>query len=151
MRDKLTRLLATFFYIGDIPPAPGSVASIAGALMAVILHDRPLMHAAVFGVIAAVGFGVSGRLERMLDRKDPSCVVIDEVAGSLLAFYLLPLSLPVFLTAFFLFRAFDMFKIYPADRMEKLPGGLGIMLDDLFAGIYTNVVMQVALRWAGIL
>ncbi len=151
MGNRLRRLLATFFYIGDIPPAPGSLATIAGALIAVILHDRPLVYAAVFGVITAVGFGVSGRIEKMLDRKDPSCVVIDEVAGSLLAFYLLPLNFPVFLIAFFLFRAFDMFKIYPADRMEKLPGGVGIMMDDLIAGLYTNMVMQVALRWAGIL
>ncbi len=151
MGDKLTKLLATFFYIGAIPPAPGSVATIAGALIAIVFHGRPFMYAAVFLVITAVGFGVGGRIERMLKEKDPSCVVIDEVAGSLIAFYMLPLSLPVFLTAFFLFRAFDMFKIYPVNKMEELPGGAGIMLDDLFAGIYTNIVMHLALRLAGVI
>jgi phosphatidylglycerophosphatase A len=96
-----------------------------------------------------MGFGTSGRMEKIVGKKDPSCVVIDEVAGSLVAFFLLPKTIPVLVTAFFLFRAFDMFKIYPMDKMEALPGAVGVMMDDVIAGLYTNIIMQIAVRAAG--
>ena len=89
-------------------------------------------------------------MEAMVGRKDPGCVVIDEVAGVLIAFFLLPPVPNVLWTAFFLFRAFDMFKIYPANRFEACKGGTGIMMDDIIAGIYTNLVMHAALRVAGV-
>lgn len=149
--DRLTRLLATFFYIGNIPPAPGSLASLAGALLAIALHGRVVAYLAAFFVITLIGFAVSGRMERIVGRHDPSCVVIDEVSGVLWAFFLLPPTPAVFWSAFFLFRAFDMFKIYPAGRMERLAGSVGIMADDLVAGVYTNLIMQAAVRWAGII
>ncbi|MBI5150878.1 MAG: phosphatidylglycerophosphatase A [Candidatus Omnitrophica bacterium] len=151
MRSELVKLLATFFRIGNFPVAPGSLASLAGALLAVALHGHAFGYVVVFIVITATGFAVSGRMERLVGQKDPSCVVIDEVSGVLLAFFLLPLTPAVFLTAFFLFRAFDMFKVYPADRFEEFPGSSGIMADDLVAGLYTNLTMQIALRWAGII
>jgi len=77
--------------------------------------------------------------------------VIDEVAGVMLAFFLLPLTPAVAVTTFFLFRAFDMFKIYPVNKFEEIEGSAGVMLDDLFAGLYTNITMQIAVRWAGLL
>ena len=60
---------------------------------------------------------------------------------------MLPVRFPIMITAFFLFRAFDMFKIYPANKFEKLSGGAGVMLDDIIAGIYTNIIMHIALRF----
>jgi len=72
--------------------------------------------------------------------------VIDEVAGVMIAFFLLPQTWAVMWTAFFVFRAFDMFKIYPGNKLEGVKGSGGIMLDDIMAGIYTNIVMHVALR-----
>ena len=68
----------------------------------------------------------------------------------MIALFLLPLDWPVLITAFFLFRALDMFKLYPVNQMEKFEGGLGIMMDDIVAGVYTNIVMHIAIRWAGI-
>ena len=151
MRDHLARLLSTFFYVGNVPVAPGSLASLAGTLLAVIFHGDPAVYIVFWGAITLVGFAVSGRVEKLLGQKDPSCVVIDEVSGIMIAFFLIPLTWPTVFTAFFLFRAFDMFKIYPVNRFEELPGAVGIMADDLWAGLYTNIVMQLAIRWAGMM
>ncbi len=150
MPDHLARLLATFFYIGNVPVAPGTLASLAGTLLAIVLLGHPFIYIVVFLIITLAGFAVSGRVEKLLKQKDPSCIVIDEVSGVLLALFALPLNPAVMVVAFFLFRAFDMFKIYPVNRFEELPGAIGIMADDLWAGFYTNITMQIALRWAGI-
>lgn len=148
MRDRLARLLSTFFYIGNAPVAPGSLASLAGTLLAIALYRNPAVYIIFFLVITFVGFAVSARAEKLSGQKDPSCIVIDEVSGVLLAFFALPLTPAVIVTTFFLFRAFDMFKIYPVNRFEELPGAAGIMADDLWAGFYTNIVMQMAIHWA---
>ena len=149
MRDHLARLLSTFFYVGNVPIAPGSLASLAGTLLAVVFHGNPAIYIVFWGAITLVGFAVSGRVEKLLGQKDPSCVIIDEVSGVLLALFMLPLTPAVIVTTFFLFRAFDMFKIYPVNRFEELPGSVGIMADDLWAGLYTNIVMQLAIRLSG--
>jgi len=150
LSDRLVRLFSTFFGIGNLPLAPGSMASIAGVLICVLLQSSVLLYGAVFGVITLLGFWSCGRMEALLNEEDPSSVVIDEVSGVMIAFFLLPLTPAVMWTAFFLFRAFDMFKIYPVNKFEEIPGGAGIMMDDVIAGIYTNIVMQIAVRWAGI-
>ena len=151
MLNDLVRLLATFFYVGYLPMAPGSMASAAGVLIVLILSSSHELYMAAFVAITILGFVVSGRMEEIAREKDPGCVVIDEVAGILLAFYALPLTWPVIITAFFLFRAFDMFKIYPVNKLEKMPGSVGIMMDDLVAGVYTNLVMQIAVRLADLI
>lgn len=151
MSNKIAKLLATFFYIGDIPVAPGSAASVAGTLIYIALYPSHWgVYLLLITVVTSVGLLVSGRAERFLGQKDPSCIVIDEVAGVLIAFFMLPLTWPIILTTFFLFRAFDMFKIYPVNKFEEYGGSAGIMMDDLFAGFYTNIIMQIAVRWAGV-
>lgn len=151
MSDKFIRLLATVFYVGKFPLAPGSLASAAGALLAILIGQRAGVYLIVFAAVTAVGFLVSGRMERLTGQKDHPSIVIDEVAGALLALFYLPVSPAVSITAFFLFRAFDMFKIPPADVLEEKPGGVGVMMDDLIAGLYANLVMQAAVRLAGVL
>lgn len=151
MRDRLARLLATFFYVGNVPVAPGSLASLAGTLLAIASYGHPGIYLCLFLLITLVGFAVSGHLENLLGQKDPSCIVVDEASGVLLAFFALPLTPAVIVTTFLLFRAFDMFKIFPVNKFEELPGSIGIMADDLWAGLYTNITMQIALRWAGII
>ncbi len=145
----IARILATWFGIGYAPVAPGTVATIAGILIAYGLRDFPFVYAGA--VIACVGIGIWAcqQVERELGEKDPGCVVIDEVGGVLIALWGLPISWPVAICGFFLFRAFDMFKIYPINRIEALPGGWGIMLDDVMAGVYTRLVLGVAMWWAG--
>ena len=151
MPDKFVRMFSTWFYVGNVPGAPGTVASAVAALMAVILRPNIFLYVLVLLVVAILGFQICGRMEKILGRKDPGCIVIDEVVGIMIAFFLLPLSLPVVFTAFFLFRAFDMFKIYPVNKFEELKGSTGVMMDDIVAGVYTNMVMHCAVRWSGII
>ena len=147
MANQISKLFATFFYIGYLPAAPGSIATVAGVALSYSLMGNPAAYLWVTLAVIVAGFMVSGRAEAAIGKKDPGCIVIDEVAGTMVAFYMLPAMPAVFWTAFFLFRAFDMFKIYPANKLEGLPGSRGIMLDDILAGIYTNIVMQIALRF----
>lgn len=150
MSDKLVRMLSTFFSVGNFPVGPGSMASAVGVLLYMAVEKVFVLYALLLIIVCVVGFKVSGRMEDLLKAKDPSCIVIDEVAGVLIAFFALPLTWPVIITAFFLFRAFDMFKLYPVNKFDDMGGGYGIMMDDIVAGIYTNLTMQLALRWAGI-
>ena len=150
MQNRLARFLASFFYLGFFPVAPGSLASLMGILIYFFLRRYPLFYAAVFIVITGVGFVVSDRAEKDAGKKDPSFIVIDEVSGAMIAIFMLPMNPPVVWTAYFLFRAFDMFKIYPVYKYEKISGGVGVMMDDIIAGIYTNLFMHLAVRLAGI-
>ena len=153
MRTSIHTFFATFFYLGYVPPASGSLASAAGALIWWVLRDNSMVYLAALAVVTAIGFMTAGTVEGVVGKKDPSCVVIDEVAGALIAFLFLPCTPAVMISAFFLFRAFDMFKIYPANIFERLPGSAGIMLDDIVAGLFTNGIMHGALwlayQWRG--
>ena len=149
MKRSLVKLFSTFFYIGYFPKAQGSAATLTGMIIGYCLKDHSLFYVLIFLVITILGFWSTGKMEKFVGEKDPSCVVIDEVCGVMIVFFMLPWNWPVVWTAFFLFRAFDMFKIYPANKFESLPGGTGVMMDDIMAGIYTNITMQTALRLAG--
>lgn len=91
--------------------------------------------------VTLVGLWAGSRVERVLGRKDPGLIVIDEVAGMLLSMILLPRTLPVLVTAFLLFRLFDIWKPFPARESQALTGGMGVMVDDLIAGLYTLVLV----------
>ena len=149
MSNNLVKLWSTFFYVGYFPKAPGSLASLCGLLIYFWGRSNILLCLLFFVMITAIGFLVSGRMEGIVREKDPSCVVIDEVSGVMIAFFMLPMNWAVVITTFLLFRAFDMFKIYPVNKFESMPGGIGIMMDDIIAGIYTNLTMQMAIRLAG--
>jgi phosphatidylglycerophosphatase A len=82
---------------------------------------------------------------RLIGRKDPGQIVCDEISGQLISLFLLPLNWAVALLAFLLFRTFDIIKPYPADKLEQLPNGWGIVGDDVMAGIYANLVLRVLL------
>ena len=104
-------------------------------------------------IIAGVGVWAASQTERLSGKKDPGKVVIDEVAGQYIALLPIPLSIETAwwsaILAFFLFRIFDIVKPYPARRLESLHGGLGIVADDLIAGVYAAVVVAivVSVRW----
>ena len=151
MNDRMAKLIATFFYIGELPGAPGTFASAAGVGVYFLLFRSPVLYMIVLALLTVLGFQASGRLEALLKKKDPGCIVIDEVVGILIGLFLLPPTPAVLWTGFFLFRAFDMFKTYPACKYEHLPGGKGVMLDDIIAGVYTNLTLQIAVRLAGII
>jgi phosphatidylglycerophosphatase A len=150
MRNLLVKLIATVFGVGFLPAAPGTWATIAGVGIAYCLGSNLPAYSIVLLVLLVLGIMASGILEKQLNQKDPGIVVIDEVVGVMIALWGLPLIWPVMIIGFFLFRAFDMFKIYPINKLEAQNGGWGIMLDDCMAGVYTNIILRIALRCAGL-
>ena len=149
MNPLLARIIGTVGYVGHFPVAPGTLASAVGVGLAFSLRNYSLWYVLVTAVITVVGIVAAGIVEKQEGKKDPGCVVIDEVAGMMVSLFGIPLSWPAMLVGFFLFRAFDMFKIYPANKLEAMGGGFGIVADDIAAGIYANLTLQIALRLAG--
>ena len=99
----------------------------------------------IFAVIA-LGLITSGRTEKLLNKKDPGCIVIDEVAGMLIALSFIPYDLKLVFLAFLIFRILDTLKPFPAGKLQYLSGSVGVIADDLIAGIYTNIVVLVILK-----
>ena len=136
--------LATCFGVGYVPVAPGTFGSLAGLALWLIL-PTPAALAAAIVVTFAVGAWASGVAEHHFATSDPGPAVIDEVMGMLATMFLNPSGWVSASAGFFLFRLFDVIKPYPANRLERLPGGFGIMADDLMAAIYANLVLRVCL------
>ena len=131
------------FGAGYAPVASGTVGSFVTVVALWLLPlTRPRILVALV-VVTLVGVWAGSRAERLLGRKDPGVIVIDEVAGMLLSVALLPLPLtvPVLITAFLLFRLFDIWKPFPARESQVLTGGVGVMVDDLIAGFYALVLV----------
>ena len=145
-------LIATFFRVGRLRPGPGTWGSAAGMLLwaatASLLPLAARTPAAIGLAILVIMIGIPAatQVSRAYAVKDPQFVVIDEVAGQLIALIAVPLAWKTFLAGFILFRAFDIVKPPPVRQLEKLPEGTGIVLDDVAAGIYALAVMQLLLR-----
>jgi phosphatidylglycerophosphatase A len=174
-KPRISLLLATWFGLGYLPKAPGTWGSLGGvgiSLLATWISFRRSdfqldigpyvyfwasglfpahIHVAVAVLISAMGVIVATRAARYAQIDDPQWVVIDEVSGQLITYYLffwvLPLNWKSWLLGFILFRAFDIWKPFPARQLEHLPGGWGIMADDWTAGIYAALVLRVALHF----
>lgn len=155
-------LLATALGAGLSPVAPGTAGSLVGLAAAWLL----LSHGGIFGspvgllmsglAIGLLGVAVSGPVCRALSAEDPGCIVIDEVAGQLIACAAIPLfqspqgaapPLWAWIAAFLLFRFFDIVKPLGIRRIQSLPGGWGVVADDVLGGLYAAVVLFLAGRW----
>ncbi|MFQ5478022.1 MAG: phosphatidylglycerophosphatase A [Candidatus Binatia bacterium] len=149
---KLSRGVAVFLgtgaYTGYAPFAPGTFGTLPALLIAgplALLADRNRgAYAVALLLILAVAVWAAGRCSRIFCDDDPSKVVIDEVAGYLIAVALLPATATTLIAGFVLFRVFDIFKPPPARWAEGLHGGYGIVADDLVAGFYANVLLRAA-------
>ena len=146
LMERLIKLFSTFFYVGMIPFAPGTMGSFAGLFVFLSAKDAPLVCAALFALILCIGFLSAGRAEKVFGKKDPREVVIDEAAGIFIVFFMVPVNTLNILAGFVLYRVFDIFKPFPARRLEALRGSFGIMSDDLLCGLYANLVLQVLLK-----
>jgi phosphatidylglycerophosphatase A len=137
------KVVATLFGIGYAPLAPGTAASAAAVLLHMALARQwpPALRLALVAAVAAVGVWASGRAAAAFGQKDPRIVVIDEVAGQLAALAFCPAGWTPALAAFGLFRAFDILKPFPIRRVERLPGGWGIVADDLAAGALSALLL----------
>lgn len=140
------KMVASVFYIGYIPVAPGSMGSFAALLLYFFIKDNPVLMGVSILICIILGFLTTGRAEDLFKEKDASKIVIDEFAGMLIALYLLPATMGYVVSAFLLFRFFDIVKPAPINRLERLNGGIGVMADDIMAGIYTNLILQIAHR-----
>jgi len=138
-------VLASVFGAGYAPVASGTVGSFVTVVAIWLLPLTPLRIAVALVVVTLIGIWAGSRVERVLGKKDPGVIVIDEVAGMLLSVILLPRTIPVLITAFLLFRLFDIWKPFPARESQALTGGVGVMVDDLIAGFYTLILIMGAL------
>lgn len=134
-------MIATVFGIGYISKMPGTLGTLAAALLSFIVGG--IHYAAVIAVII-IGTIAADRYSKEIDKEDPSEVVIDEVAGYWVAMLGLDASFGV--VAFFLFRVIDIFKPFPVNKLERLPGGIGIMADDICGGVIVNILLR-ATHW----
>lgn len=146
-------LVATFFGVGRLPLAPGTWGSAATVLLWWVLTRwmpagwQPEIGLGLAAVAVAIGIRAATRVARELGRKDPGCVVIDEVAGQLITLLAVPVSWKTLLVGFILFRGFDTIKPPPVRQLEGLPEGTGIVVDDIGAGLYALAIMQVLLHY----
>jgi len=143
----LIKAITSVFFIGYLPLVPGTFGSIAGVGLFYLLKGANLANYFLFiFCIMVLGLLTCGRAVELVMNKDPGCIVIDEVMGMLIALSFMPHDLKIIILAFFLFRILDTLKPFPAGKMQDMHGSVGVMGDDLVAGIYTNIVLQVILK-----
>ena len=145
--DRLFLFIATGAGSGYLPKAPGTWGTLVGLLLWWPLAGLSLTaYLATVAVLFIVGVASAGAAEKILDRGDPGVVVIDEIVGALIALAAVPLHPVAALAGFALFRLFDIAKPFPVGWVDRhLHGGLGIMLDDVAAGLYALLVLHLGL------
>ncbi|HKV92976.1 MAG TPA: phosphatidylglycerophosphatase A [Candidatus Angelobacter sp.] len=152
-KSRFAWLIATFFGVGHLQPGPGTwAAAITVLLWWVASQWIPTAWLLPIAVIVSVAVSLLGIppstvVARESGQKDPGFVVIDEVAGQMIALIGVPVHWKYLLAGFILFRSFDITKPFPLRRLERLPGGTGIMLDDVGAGLYALVLLQIWLHF----
>ena len=144
--DAAAKLVATGLGSGYSPVAPGTAGSLVGLLLFLPLAGRAFwIQLAAVVAVTILGGLAGGRLATTLGAKDPGVVVVDEVAGQWITFLALPMTPVIAVAGFLLFRVMDIVKPWPARALERLPGGLGIMADDVAAGIYAHLLLRLGL------
>ena len=138
-----------------MPVAPGTFGSAVGVLLWMALEElsgssgsSATVQGAVIVALFVVGSIAGNAAEHHFGRTDPRQVIIDEVMGMLITLFLNPVHWKGALAGFLLFRATDVFKPYPANRLERLPGGVGVMADDFMAAIYANLALRAILAFS---
>jgi len=146
-------MVATFFGAGRLHPGPGTWGSLATIIVWGLVSLRIPQASRTWATLIAatavtlIGIPAATRVARSSGLKDPQFVVIDEVAGQLVALIAVPLAWKTFLAGLILFRVFDIWKPFPIRRLERLPEGTGIVVDDLGAGLYALAVMHLLLHF----
>ena len=150
-RERVVLGIATIGPCGHAPAAPGTFGSAAGLLLfwAVRASGSLAVEAAVLLAVTAIGVAAATRAESAYGRRDPGLIVIDETAGMLVTLAAVPVGLGGAAVGFLAFRLFDIVKPFPARRAERLPGGWGVMADDLVAGLYAQALLRLLLWLTG--
>ncbi len=144
LKDAALLFVAEGAYSGRSPLAPGTAGTAVGVMLYLLLKGLPLAwYLPVCVAVAGLGIWAAGEAEKLLGKKDAQSIVIDEIAGYLVSMVLVPPGWKFIAAGFCLFRFFDIVKPWPLRRLQDLRGGLGVMLDDIGAGVYTNMVLQI--------
>ena len=148
LRDDVVMFLATGFYIGNIPFAPGTVGSLIGLLpcfaLAGISMAAAMLCILLFIFLAA---GIADAAEKILKQNDPGCIVIDEIAGMMVTLFGLPFNPITVVSGFIIFRILDILKPFPIRNLDKrIPRGLGVVADDVAAGIIANILLRIIIQ-----
>jgi phosphatidylglycerophosphatase A len=142
---RVALALATVLGVGYIPFAPGTFGTAAGLLLWALLPSSAAVQALAIVIVFAAGSWSGHVAERHFGRRDPGQVVVDEVLGMLITLFMIPAGWAGATAGFFLFRLSDIIKPYPANRLERLHGGVGVMADDAMAAIYANLALRLTL------
>jgi phosphatidylglycerophosphatase A len=143
--DAIVIMLATVFFFGYFPYAPGTAGALPGLAISVLmlyLKTPPAIYAVIVLVMIIASIPISTRAEKLFGVKDCRHIVLDEMVSVPITLFLIPLRPHFIMTAFVLNRLADIVKPPPAHQSQRLPGGWGIILDDVIAGIYANLAMQ---------
>jgi len=145
--EKAVVFLATGFNVGNIPLAPGTFGSLIGLPLCFLLAGIQLPPAIILAVLfIGLAVWVSNAAEKILKKKDPGCIVIDEVCGMVVTLIGLPFNLTTVVIGFIIFRILDILKPFPIGTLDKrLSGGIGIVADDVVAGIFANIFLSILL------
>lgn len=141
----LSKIIATVFFIGYFPVAPGIMVSAFVITFLLIFKPDNMILLAILIIALFVGIVSSEMLAKHYKVKDPNWIVIDEFVGCLTAVIFLPIDWKILLAGFVIFRFFDIIKPPPIRQAERIGGGLGIMIDDLLAGIISNLLIRIFL------
>jgi len=145
--------VATGFYIGTVPVAPGTFGSLIGLPLCLLLSRLTFLQSVmIILVFILFAVGIASAAEKILKQKDPGQIVIDEIAGLLVTFAGLPFNLKTALAGFIIFRLLDILKPFPIRILDKrMGGGSGVVLDDVVAGIYGNLVLRLVIYITGMM
>jgi len=140
--DWIVRFLATGFFVGYSPFASGTMGTLVAVLLYAVLPITVTFYWMLILCLIIGGTIISHRAENILGEIDSSKIVIDEICGYFIAMAFLPKTLGLMIAGFVIYRLLDVIKIYPIKKLEMLAGGPGIMLDDIYAGIITNIILH---------
>jgi phosphatidylglycerophosphatase A len=145
--ERAVLFVATGFFIGKIPVASGTFGSLIGLPLCFLLSRLNfLQSASVILIFILFAIGIASAAEKILKQKDPGQIVIDEIAGLMVALAGLPFNLKTVLAGFIVFRVFDILKPFPIRILDtSVKGGSGVVLDDVLAGIYSNLVVRLGI------
>ena len=152
-RERALLFVATGFFIGTVPFAPGTFGSLIGLPVCFLLSRLNLLQSVIYILVFILfAIGIASAAEKILKQKDPGQIVIDEIAGLMVTFAGLPFNLKTALAGFIIFRVFDILKPFPIRILERrVGGGTGVVLDDVLAGVYGNLILRLVIYITGIM
>ena len=151
-RERAVLFVATGFFIGTVPFAPGTFGTLIGLPVCFLLSRLNFLQSVVW-ILIFIFFAIviASAAEKILKQKDPGQIVIDEIAGLAVTFAGVTFNLMTLLAGFIIFRVFDILKPFPIRFLEKrIGGGTGVVLDDVLAGVYANLGVRLVIYISGI-